>query len=231
MKVKERVTPPADCFGPCGLGVSQHRLWASLPWGRPPPLPGAAHRQGDGNQPRLGRLPALLPHGRCRLGSGPFGPDRDLPPSPDRSLPHESPRSVCLGLRNSVPAVRLLPSLVPFPRRVPPFLRLHGQQVEVLNMFAQASRELLKYETGKNILHVGRSHSKWLLAKKFCFPGKERHLLSPIWHLGTCRLQDARASTAHELGRASFFQCGVYIRQCKLPKAVGRLFRTGAMFG
>ncbi|TKC51934.1 hypothetical protein EI555_021472 [Monodon monoceros] len=84
------------------------------------------------------------------------------------------------------------------------------RQVEVLNMFAQASRELLKYETGKNILHVGRSHSKWLLAKKFCFPGKEHHLLSPIWHLGTCRLQDARASTAHELGRASFFQCGIY---------------------
>ena len=73
-KVKEQVAPPAACFAPCGLVVSQHRPWAfsapgengSPPWGRPPPLPGAVHPQGARNQPRLG----LLPHGRDVVGIG-----------------------------------------------------------------------------------------------------------------------------------------------------------------
>lgn len=63
----------------------------------------------------------------------------------------------------------LFPSLVPVP--IP-----HGQEVDVLNMFTQGPHELPKQETGKNILHIGRSHSKRLLAEKFCFPGKEHHL-------------------------------------------------------
>ena len=60
----------------------------------------------------------------------------------------------------------LLPSLAPFPGDAP------FSQVP----WSGSGGEILQFGARRNTLHIGRSHRKWLLAKKFCFLGKEDHL-------------------------------------------------------
>ena len=139
-----------------------------------------------------------------------FGPERDPPANPACSLPLKSLRSVRMGLRSTVPTKLFPPASSPPHTDAHPFLKLHGQQVQVVNMCAQHSRELRKCETGKNTFHTGSSRSR----RDFL----QRSSVSRAW--STIRVsnlapgpQDARASVARKLGRASCFQCGVYVRQ------------------
>ena len=124
-KLKEQMAPLADCLAPCGLIVRLPVQALGLPptprenchlsLGVPPHLQWGCHPQGARNGPQLGLVPPpvltpvtwlVLMECWCRLWRGGvllFGPERHPPPNPACSLPPKSLRSVCVGLRNTVP--------------------------------------------------------------------------------------------------------------------------------
>lgn len=105
------------------------------------------------------------PAGGQRLSPGPFGLLLPTPISKSGICPFGDGAT-------QLPTVPLLPSLVPFPRWSPLFLKFRGREAEVLTT-CTAAHEIPQYKARRNALHIGRPPRKWLLAKK-SFPWRGR---------------------------------------------------------
>lgn len=74
---------------------------------------------------------------------------------------------------------------------------------------------------------LGRSHSQWFLAKKLCFSGEEQH---PYLQLGTQQRAVSRTLSHQQLTNWEELPPTWCLSQAvasRLPKAVGRLFKSG----